>query len=184
MAVRPLVESGDTVLRQKTKKVRDFGPALQELIDDMVDTMHHAPGVGLAAPQVGVSLRVAVIELPEDENEEEEIPDPYRGKLIVICNPEVVKSWGEEEQQEGCLSMPRYVGDVTRATRVVVKAQDRRGKQIRIRGEGLMARVLQHEIDHLNGMVFVDRVESLDKLYRIEPADDDATDREEPAIGS
>ena len=98
MAVRPLVESGDTVLRQKTKKVRDFGPSLQELIDDMVDTMHHAPGVGLAAPQVGVSLRVAVIELPEDENEEEEIPDPYRGKLIVICNPEVVKSWGEEEQ--------------------------------------------------------------------------------------
>ena len=184
MAVRPLVESGDTVLRQKTKKVRDFGPSLQELIDDMVDTMHHAPGVGLAAPQVGVSLRVAVIELPEDENEEEEIPDPHRGKLIVICNPEVVKSWGEEERQEACLSMPRYLGDVTRATRVVVKAQDRRGKQIRIRGEGLMARVLQHEIDHLNGTVFVDRVESLDKLYRVEPADEDVTDQEEPATGS
>jgi peptide deformylase len=146
--------------------------------------MRHAPGVGLAAPQVGVSLRVSVIELPEDENAEEEIPDPYRGKLIVICNPEVVKSWGEEEQQEGCLSMPRYVGDVAQTTRVVVKAQDRRGNQIRIRGEGLMARVLQHEIDHLNGVVFVDRVESLDKLHRVEPADEDVTDQEEPATGS
>jgi peptide deformylase len=184
MAIRPLAPSSDPVLRQKAKKVRDFGPSLQELIDDMIDTMRDAPGVGLAAPQVGVSLRVAVIELPEAENAGEEIPDPYRGKLIVICNPQVVKSWGEEEQQEGCLSMPRYVGDVTRATRVVVKAQDRRGKQIRIRAEGFMARALQHEIDHLNGMVFVDRVESLDKLYRVEPPDEDATDQEEPATGS
>jgi len=183
MAIRPLAPSGDPALREKAKKVRDFGPSLQELIDDMVETMRHAPGVGLAAPQVGVSLRVAVIELPEYENEVEETRDPYRGKLIVICNPEVVKSWGKEEQQEGCLSMPRYVGDVPRATRVVVKAQDRRGKQIRLRAEGFMARVLQHEIDHLNGMVFVDRVESLDKLYRIEPTDEDATDREEPATG-
>jgi peptide deformylase len=184
MAIRPLAPSGDPVLRRKAKKVRDFGPSLQALIDDMIDTMRQAPGVGLAAPQVGVSLRVAVIELPEAENEEEERPDPYRGKLVVICNPEVVKSWGEEEQQEGCLSMPRYVGDVARATRVVVKAQDRRGKQIRIRAEGFMARVLQHEIDHLNGMVFVDRVESLDKLYRLEPTDQDATDQEEPATSS
>jgi peptide deformylase len=184
MAIRPLAPSGDPVLRKKAKKVRDFGPSLQELIDDMTETMRQAPGVGLAAPQVGVSLRVAVIELPEDENEEEETRDPYRGKLIVICNPEVVKSWGEEEQQEGCLSMPRYVGDVNRATRVVVKAQDRRGKQIRLKAEGFMARVLQHEIDHLNGMVFVDRVESLDKLYRIEPTDEEATDQEEPATGS
>jgi peptide deformylase len=184
MAIRPLAPSGDPVLRRKAKKVRDFGPSLQALIDDMIDTMRQAPGVGLAAPQVGVSLRVAVIELPEAENEEEERPDPYRGKLVVICNPEVVKSWGEEEQQEGCLSMARYVGDVARATRVVVKAQDRRGKQIRIRAEGFMARVLQHEIDHLNGMVFVDRVESLDKLYRLEPTDQDATDQEEPATSS
>jgi peptide deformylase len=184
MAIRPLAPSGDPVLREKAKKVRDFGPSLQELIDDMTETMRHAPGVGLAAPQVGVSLRVAVIELPEDENEEEETRDPYRGKLIVICNPEVVKSWGEEERQEGCLSMPRYVGDVPRATRVVVKAQDRRGKPIRLRAEGFMARVLQHEIDHLNGKVFVDRVESLDKLYRIEPSDEDATDQEEPATSS
>jgi len=179
MAVRPLVETGDPVLRQKAKKVRDFGPELQKLVDDLVDSMVAAPGLGLAAPQVGVSLRVAVIELPEDEEESE---DPYRGKLVVICNPEVVKSWGEEEGQEGCLSAPLYVGDVTRAQRVLVKAQDRAGKAIRLRAEGLMARVLQHEIDHLNGMLFVDRVESLDKLYRIEPSEEETPDEEKPVI--
>lgn len=179
MAVRPLVESGDPVLRQKAKKVRDFGSALQELVDDLVDTMAAAPGLGLAAPQVGVSLRVAVIELPEDEQES---GDPYRGKLVVICNPEIVKSWGEEDGQEGCLSIPLYLGDVTRAQRVLVKAQDRTGKAIRLRAEGLMARVLQHEIDHLNGMLFVDRVESLDRLYRIEPSEEETLDEEKPVI--
>jgi peptide deformylase len=186
MAIRPLAPTNDPVLRNRPKKVRDFGSSLQDLIEDMVQTMHDAPGVGLAAPQVGVSLRVAVIELPEEQDEEEqdktEDKDPYRGKLIVICNPEVVKTWGAEEQEEGCLSVPQYVGEVTRATRVVVKAQDRRGKPIRLRAEGLMARVLQHEIDHLNGMLFVDRVESLEKLYRIEPSEEDGLDEEEEAI--
>jgi peptide deformylase len=100
----------------------------------------------------------------------------------VICNPEIVKTWGEEEGQEGCLSMPVYVGEVKRAARVVVKAQDRHGKQIRLRAEGLMARVLQHEIDHLNGNLFVDRVESLDKLYRIEPSEEDVIDEDKPII--
>lgn len=167
MAIRPLADSNDPALRGKAKKVRDFGPSLQALIDDMVETMRAAPGIGLAAPQIGVSLRVAVIELPENE-ENQDNEDPYRGRLVVICNPEIVKSWGEEEGQEGCLSLPEYVGEVKRAARVIVKAQDRRGKHIRLRAEGLMARVLQHEIDHLNGNLFVDRVESLDKLYRIE----------------
>ncbi len=181
MAIRPLTESGDPVLRQKAKKVRDFGPSLQALIDDLVDTMREAPGLGLAGPQIGVSLRVAVIELPEAE-EEEDNQDPYRGKLIVICNPEMVKTWGEEEAQEGCLSLPEYVGDVPRATRVVVKAQDRRGKPIRLRAEGLMARVLQHEVDHLNGNLFVDRVESLDKLYRVERSDQEGEDQQEMLV--
>ena len=180
MTIRPLAPSGDSVLREKARKVRDFGPSLQELIDDLIDTMRDAPGVGLAAPQIGVSLRVAVIEIPVDEEEEDN--DPYSGKVIVLCNPEVVKTWGEEELQEGCLSMPQYVGDVTRAARVVVKAHDRRGKPFRIRGEGLLARALQHEIDHLNGTLFVDRVESLDKLYSTEPLEEDeaATTEEEP----
>ncbi len=178
MVVRPLAESGDPVLRQKAKKVKDFGPSLQSLINDLVDTMREAPGLGLAAPQVGVSLRVAVIELPEPE-EDDENPDPYSGKLIVICNPEIVKTWGDEEGQEGCLSLPDYVGEVKRAARVVVKAQDERGKPIRLRAEGLMARVLQHEIDHLNGNLFVDRLESLDKLFRVEPSDQEEPDQQQ-----
>jgi len=181
MAIRPLSQSSDPVLRQKAKKVRDFGPSLQGLIDDLVETMHAAPGIGLAAPQLGVALRVAVIHLPQSE-EEEENEDPYRGRLIVICNPEIVKSWGEKESQEGCLSLPAYVGEVKRAARVVVKAQDRRGKRIRLRGKGLMARVLQHEIDHLDGKLFVDRVESLDKLHRIEPSGEKAEAGQEIVI--
>lgn len=182
MAIRPLAPTNDRVLREKAKKVRDFGPALQSLIDDVVETMRDAPGLGLAAPQVGVSLRLAVIELPEGEDEDEETKDPYRGKLIVLCNPEIIKTWGEEEGQEGCLSLPMYVGEVKRAARVLVKAQDQHGKQIRLKAEGLMARVLQHEIDHLNGTLFVDRVESLDKLYRIEPSEEDVIDEDKPII--
>jgi peptide deformylase len=185
MAIRSLAATNDPVLREKAQKVRDFGPDLQSLIDDMVETMRDAPGLGLAAPQIGVSLRLAVIELPEEDEEAEEngeSKDPYLGKLIVLCNPEIVKTWGEEEGQEGCLSLPVYVGEVKRAARVVVKAQDRHGNQIRLRAEGLMARVLQHEIDHLNGHLFVDRVESLDKLYRIEPSEGDTIDEDKPII--
>lgn len=182
MPIRSLAPTNTPVLREKAQKVRDFGPALQSLIDDIVETMKDAPGLGLAAPQIGVSLRLAVIELPEGEEEDEQEKDPYRGKLIVICNPEIVKTWGEEEGQEGCLSLPTYVGEVKRAARVVVKAQDRHGKKIRLRAEGLMARVLQHEIDHLNGTLFIDHVESLDKLYRVEPSDEDAIDEDKPII--
>jgi len=181
MAIRPILQGSEPVLRQKAKKVRAFGPSLQALIDDLVETMHAVPGIGLAAPQIGVSLRVAVIELPKGE-EGEENQDRYRGKLIVMCNPEMVKSWGEEEAQEGCLSLPEYVGEVKRAARVIVKARNRRGKEIRLRAEGLMARVLQHEIDHLNGNLFVDRVESLEKLYRLEAVEEDAGGEQEIVI--
>jgi len=178
MAVRPLAPGNDPALRQKARKVRDFGPSLQAVIDDLVETMRDAPGLGLAAPQIGVPLRVVVIELPEVEEGDED-QDPYRGKLVVMCNPEIVRSWGEEEGQEGCLSLPEFVGEVKRAARVVVKAQDRRGKHFRLRAEGFMARVLQHEIDHLNGNLFVDRVESLDKLYRLEPSEQDREEESE-----
>jgi peptide deformylase len=171
MAVRPVLHGNEPVLRQKAKKVRSFGPSLRTLVNDLVDTMRAAPGLGLAAPQIGVSLQVAVIELPMVEDDEQETHNPYQGKLIVICNPEIIKQWGEEEGQEGCLSLPEYVGDVTRAARVLVKARDRRGKEIRLRADGLMARVLQHEIDHLDGHLFVDRLESLEKLYRLEPSE-------------
>lgn len=164
MAVRRVLQAGEIVVRQKAKKVRDFGPSLKALVDDMVETMHAAPGIGLAAPQIGVPLRVIVVELPQVEGEE----DPQRGKLFVICNPEVVKSWGEEEGDEGCLSLPGYVGGVKRASRVTVKGQDLKGKKIRVKAQGLLARALQHEIDHLNGMLFTARLENIDKLRRLE----------------
>ena len=132
--------------------------------------MRAAPGIGLAAPQIGVPLRVIVVELPEVEGEK----DPQRGKLFVICNPEVVKSWGEEEGDEGCLSLPGYVGEVKRASRVTVKGQDLKGKKMRVKAHGLLARALQHEIDHLNGMLFTSRLESIDKLRRLEKAEEEA----------
>ncbi len=157
-------------VHQKAKKVKDFGPSLKALVDDMVETMRAAPGIGLAAPQIGVPLRVIVVELPQVEGEE----DPQRGKLFVICNPEVVKSWGEEEGDEGCLSLPGYVGEVKRASRVTVKGQDLKGKKIRVKAQGLLARALQHEIDHLHGMLFTTRLESIDKLRRLEKAEEEA----------
>jgi len=168
VAVRRILQADEMVVRQKAKRVKDFGPSLKALVDDMVETMHTAPGIGLAAPQIGVPLRVIVVELPQVEGEE----DPQRGKLFVICNPEVVKSWGEEEGDEGCLSLPGYVGEVKRASRVTVKGQDLKGKNIRVRAQGLLARALQHEIDHLNGMLFTARLESIDKLRRLKKAEE------------
>ena len=169
MAVRRILQA-DEMVHKKAKKVRDFGPSLKALVDDMVETMRAVPGIGLAAPQIGAPLRVIVVELPQVEGEE----DPQRGRLFVICNPEVVKSWGEEEGDEGCLSLPGYVGEVKRASRVTVKGQDLKGKKIRVRAQGLLARALQHEIDHLNGMLFTARLESIDKLRRLEKAEEEA----------
>jgi len=163
MAIRPIIFADDPLLRKKSKKVKDFGKALQILIDDMVETMEAANGIGLAAPQIGVLERVIIVRLPEDEE------DPQSGKLFALCNPQIVRAEGEEESEEGCLCLPGYVGDVKRATSVTVRAQDRRGKKVRIKAEGLLARAFQHEIDHLNGILFIDRVESPDKIRRIVP---------------
>lgn len=168
MAVRRILQADEMIVQKKAKKVRDFGPPLKALVDDMVETMRAAPGIGLAAPQISVPLRVIVVELPLVEEE-----DPQRGKLFVICNPEVVKSWGEEEGDEGCLSLPGYVGEVKRASKVTVKGQDLKGKKIRVKAQGLLARALQHEIDHLNGMLFTARLESIDKLRRLEKAQEE-----------
>lgn len=154
--IRPILVVGNPVLRQKAKKVSQVDRALQKLIDDMIETMKKAPGVGLAAPQVGVPLRLAVIEVDD--------------KITVIVNPEIIKSSGEVELDEGCLSVPGFWGQVNRAERVSVKALDRNGKELRIRdAEGLFAQALQHEIDHLDGHLYIDRMETLDKLQRSEP---------------
>jgi peptide deformylase len=161
VAVREVIFADNPILRKKSKKVKNFGEALQVLIDDMVQTMHAANGLGLAAPQIGVLERVIVIQLPEDEE------DPQSGKLFALCNPQIVRAVGEEEGEEGCLCLPGYAGEVKRATSVTVKAQDRRGKKVRIKAEGFLARVFQHETDHLDGILYIDRVDSPDKIRRI-----------------
>jgi peptide deformylase len=154
--IRPIVVVGHPVLRQKAKRVSQIDKAIQRLIDDMIETMRAAPGVGLAAPQVGIPLRLAVIEVDD--------------KITVIINPEIIKTVGEHELDEGCLSVPGFWGQVNRAERVSVKALDRGGKEQRIRdAEGLFAQALQHEIDHLDGHLYIDRMASLDKLQRSEP---------------
>lgn len=168
MAIRKIIYANDPRLRQKAKRVKQFGPALKDLADDMLETMHAAPagGVGLAAPQIGLLQRLFVAELPEDENE------PQSGKPFVLVNPEVVKTSRDEvEGEEGCLSIPTWYGLVWRPEWVVVKARDVNGKPMRIKAEGMLARVFLHEMDHLDGVLFIDRVESPDKLWQVKPED-------------
>ena len=155
MAVLPICVLPDPMLRQKAKRVTIIDRSVQRLIDDMVDTMRAAPGVGLSAPQVGVSLRIAVIEMPGED-------------IITLINPEIIKKQGERLITEACLSVPGYQGELKRSVWVKVKARDRQGKDIRIKGEELLAQALEHEIDHLNGVLYVDRVESPDKLQKLE----------------
>jgi peptide deformylase len=172
MTIRPLVAANHGVLRQRAQRVTAFGAALQPLVEDMIETMRFNNGVGLAAPQVGIPARLVVIELPVAE-EEAETPET---ELYVLCNPEIVRRQGEEEAVEGCLSLPGFAGEVPRATSVIVKAQDRQGRPLRIEAEGFLARVLQHEIDHLQGRLYVDRVESPDKIWSTESAEEDESE--------
>jgi len=154
MALREIVVVPDPVLRRKAQKVRTFDADLQRLIDDMVETMRAAPGVGLAAPQVGVSQRVIVVEYGEDDEEDENAPK----RLYVVVNPEIVEASEETEMGvEGCLSIPGLVGEVERSRRIVVKGQNRRGQPIKLKLQGWVARIFQHEIDHLDGILFTDR---------------------------
>ena len=157
MALLEIRKFPDPVLRKKTERVAKIDGALQRLIDDMVETMHAAPGVGLAANQVGVSLRLAVIDLSMREEREKRHP------LLVIINPELLSLEGSVVEEEGCLSIPDYAEKVKRAARVKVRAQDRTGKVFELEAEGLLAKALQHEIDHLNGMLFIDRLSTLKK---------------------
>ena len=167
MAIRRIVTAEDPVLRERTKKVSSFDASLHRLLDDMLPTMRDAPGVGLAANQVAVPLQVAIIEID--------------GKLTELVNPQIVKSSGEQVDWEGCLSIPGYVAEVTRAAKVTVKARDRHGKEFRVKGEELFARALQHEIDHLNGRLYIDYLDSLDELVHDREAEDEVT--EETAAG-
>jgi len=166
MVSREIIYANDSRLREKAKRVKQFGPPLKALADDMLETMHESHGIGLAAPQIGLLHRVFVAELPEDEE------DPQSGKSFVLVNPEVVKtSRNEVEGEEGCLSIPTWIGLVWRPEWAVVKAQDVNGKPMRIKAKGLLARVFLHEMDHLDGVLFVDRVEDPEKLWQLKPED-------------
>jgi peptide deformylase len=156
MAVLPMVTYPDPVLRRKAVRVTRIDGSIGRLIDDMVETMHETGGVGLAAPQVGIPLRVAVIELPGEET-------------IVLVNPKIVKRSGERQVEEGCLSLPGYRGEIQRSVKVTAKGLDRDGREIRVKGEGLLAQALEHEIDHLNGTIYIDHLEGIDKLFSVEP---------------
>ncbi len=167
MAIRPILTAAEPVLRERTKRVSRYDTSLHRLLDDMLETMRAAPGVGLAANQIGVPLRVALVEVD--------------GRVTELVNPEVVRSAGEELDWEGCLSIPGYVAEVTRAEKVTVKARDRHGKEFRVRGTELMSRALQHEIDHLNGNLYIDHLASLDELVRVSEAATREVEEDAPA---
>src|SRR5665647_3079814 len=167
MAVREIVKIGAPVLRQKAKKVSRFDQSIQQLIDDMIETMKDVPGVGLAAPQVAVPLRIIVVDV-EDQ-------------VTVLVNPEIQEMDGEYEPEEGCLSIPGYVANVKRAIRVAVKAKNRRGKDIKIKAGDLLAHTIQHEVDHLDGILFIDRLSSLDLLRKVPPPPEVEEGEEETA---
>jgi peptide deformylase len=188
MALLPIVKVPEPVLRQKTKKIRKIDASLQKLIDDMIETMHDAPGVGLAANQVGVSLRVCVIHVPGDD-------------VVTLINPEIVRRTGTRECEEGCLSLPGYKGVIARSEKVVVKGLNRDGRPVRYHATDLFAEAIEHEVDHLNGLLYFDYLDSIDKLvaytrpedgprgddYDEEPEDaDEGEDRtkDDEAVGS
>jgi peptide deformylase len=156
MTVREIVSLPQTILRHKAHKVSDFGPGFQSLVDDMVETMRQAPGVGLAAPQVDESLRLIVVEFGDEEDEE--VPP----KLYVIANPQITRTSSDTlVGTEGCLSIPGIQGDVERFASVTVKGLNRQGKPMTVKAKGWLARIFQHEIDHLDGILFVDRAEKI-----------------------
>jgi peptide deformylase len=153
MAVLQIRTLPDPVLRRKAKRVARIDKSIQKLIDDMIDTLHAEPNrAGLAAPQVGVLLRVVVIEVPDHE-------------LITLINPTIMKKEGERVVQEGCLSIPGYFGEIKRAETVRVRARDRSGKEFRLRAQGLLAQALEQETEHLDGILYIDHLESSAKLF-------------------
>jgi peptide deformylase len=174
MAIRPIITDQEhKILRGKAKRVGKIDASLQKLIDDMVDTVRAAPGVGLAAPQVGVPLRVIVVD--------------YEGRLYTLINPEVVRKGTETvTDEEGCLSAPHWQGPVTRATTLTVKGRGRDGKEVRVKAEDWLARIFQHELDHLEGVLFLDLVEDRAQIHWVEPeagegGDGDDEDEDAPA---
>ena len=168
MTVHPIRLLPDPVLRQRAKRVPEIDASIHRLIEDMIESMYEARGVGLAAPQIGVSLRVIVLGMPEEE--------PF-----ALVNPEIVKRSGQRTVDEGCLSLPGYRGELTRSTLVIAKGLNPAGKQVRIRAkENLLAQALEHEIDHINGALYIDHLPSLDVLRKMEPEEEGGEPAGEP----
>ena len=165
-SVRPIVLLGDPRLRLRGEPVDSFGRYLHELLDDLAATMRAAPGVGLAAPQLGEPMRACVVEV--------------ESRLFELVNPRIVRSAGEDRDLEGCLSIPGYVAYVTRREKVWVVAQNRVGRKFKVAGSGLLGRALQHELDHLDGKLYIDYLESMDELIAVGQGgdEDDAEVRE------
>ena len=171
MPIRKIIQPDNPVLRRKANRVTSFDARFQALVDDMIETMLDAPGVGLAAPQVAVSQRLIVVRLPDDEESQEEYGD-QAGVLYVVANPEVVNVSQEMvEGVEACLSIPGYFGTVDRHEQIILKGLDRHGKPIRIKAKGWQARVFQHELDHLDGRLYVDIAK---EVWEARPEDDAA----------
>ena len=156
MAILPICTLPDPVLKQKAKRVRTIDGSIRKLIEDMLETVRTDPGrAALAAPQVGKSLRGIVIDIPGAEG-------------VALINPEIIKRSGERAVTEGCLSVPGYYGEIKRSQTVTAKGKDANGKEIRIKAEDLLAQALEHEIDHLNGKLYIDHLESQKKLHKVE----------------
>jgi peptide deformylase len=169
MAIQEIIRLDNPVLRKKAVRVTSFDKKFQTLVDDMVETMLDAPGVGLAAPQVAISQRLIVVRLPDDDKSKEEYGE-HAGKLYVFANPEIIKKSKEiVEGTEGCLSIPGYLGLVDRYEKVTITGLDRHGKPQRIKADGWLARVFQHEIDHLDGRLYIDIAS---KVWEAKPEDE------------
>jgi peptide deformylase len=165
MTIQPIITLGDPRLRLKGEPVDSFGKYLHELLDDLAETMRAAPGVGLAAPQLGIALQACVVEV--------------ESKLHELVNPRIVRASGDDRDLEGCLSIPGYVAYVTRREQVWVVAQNRHGRKIKLTGHGLLSRALQHELDHLQGKLYIDYLESMDELIPVAQRDQESAEHGE-----
>ncbi|TVR70092.1 MAG: peptide deformylase [Sphaerobacteraceae bacterium] len=174
MAELEIITEGDPRLRQKASRVRKVDDDVRKLAQSMMETVESTPyAIALAAPQVGVLRRVIVVKLPaEDPEEAEEGEEPEGPVELMLANPEIIRSSGQQTGIEGCLSIPGWIGEVKRAMHVTVKARDMSDKEVRVKASGFLSRALQHEIDHLDGILFVDHVEDRETL-RYEPFDDE-----------
>ena len=176
MSNRQIIFSNDPRLHEPSRRVRRVDEGLQDLIDAMMKALREADGIGLAAVQIGVPERVVVIELPAPAAEDEvTTEEPPQSESYVLINPRLLRGSPEvEESIEGCLSIPGWVGEVERHRSIVVEALDEEGRELRIEAEGLLARVLQHEIDHCEGVLFIDRIEDPEKIWSVETGREEA----------